>query len=147
MEAWFLLYCDFGKNNNKDLIRLLEGFDVEVFQPMLNISKARKDRPGKFRKKNIPLFENYLFVRFDYSHLRFSQILCLSGVSYFVRSSNQLATIPVECISQLKKASNDVIEGVDYNNCFYSIMCREINSSERIGMMRKLIVYQDVKQL
>ena len=149
MEAWFLLYCDSGKDNNKDLIKLLEELDIEVFQPMLIIHKERKDRPGKFRKKDIPLFANYLFVRFDYSYLRFSQILCLSGVSYFVRSCDQFATIPSEYISQLKKSSKSVAENAKFslsNKRLTSLICSEPKSSERIRMMHKLIVYQSFKE-
>ncbi|MEZ9360312.1 transcription termination/antitermination NusG family protein [Vibrio cyclitrophicus] len=104
MDCWYLLYCPKGKENNERLIRALEVFRVEVYQPMTSTFRSRRDRPGKFKLKRIALFPNYLFIRFDYTELAFSRIVSLEGVSGFVRSSNRIATLSNQAIADLKQS-------------------------------------------
>tara|TARA_B100001059_G_C17838669_1_gene590200 strand:- start:7448 stop:7894 length:447 start_codon:yes stop_codon:yes gene_type:complete len=146
MQTWFLLYSGNGKDKKGHLIALLEQQGIEVYQPMMTIYKVRQDRPGQFRKKSVPLFANYLFVRFDHSQLNFSHILRLSGASYFVRSCNCFATMPSEFIEQLKLHLSEKIsrQGASHNDTkqLIKLIKDEPKDAERVKLLHQSLVFQ-----
>lgn len=145
MQAWYLLYSGNGKDKNTHLVALLEQLGIEVYQPMMTVYKVRQDRPGQFRRKSVPLFANYLFVRFDHSQLNFSHILRLSGASYFVRSCNRFATMPSEFIDQLKQRSSEKKSQRNTRNTkskrLINLIKNEPRDAERVKLLHQSLVF------
>ena len=146
MEAWYLLYSGKGKDKDKSLIQLLRELGIEVYQPMMHTYTIRKDRPGKYRKKSVPLFPNYIFVRFDCVIINFSRILSLDGASYFVRSCDRVATIPIDVIDPLKQSAQEKtfrnIPKVEGTTRLTTLIRKELKDAERIKLMHQAIDFR-----
>ena len=140
MKNWYLVYCNV-KNSRRDvLIRFLNSFEVEVFNPIMTYYKARKDRPGKFRKQTKSLFSNYMFIQFDCTKISFSKFDNIEGISYFLRSSGQIATIPEHLIENLRLSQamlpKSVLSPCDANVSLGHAMLTHTNEEEKIRCLK-----------
>ena len=97
MKGWFLLYCKPKSEQRAQLNLGLQG--LETYLPMVQVEKKEK---GLSQIKRIPLFPNYLFVKFDPKEFSVSKIHSTRGVSRLVDCSEQLIPLNDVLITRLK---------------------------------------------
>ncbi len=96
MEHWYAIYT--RPRHEKKVYDLLVEKNQEVFLPLVTRVRLWKDRK---KKVEMPLFNSYLFVRFDYKD-RFD-ILHTKGVVKIVNFKGEPAIVPDWQIEQVKK--------------------------------------------
>lgn len=93
---WYALYT--RPRHEKKAAELLEEKRYEVYLPLVKKVRQWKDRKKKI---DMPLFNSYLFVHFDYSQ-RF-EVLNTHGIVKIINFSGQPAVIPDWQIDALKR--------------------------------------------
>lgn len=89
MLGWYLLYC---KGKKESIARLyLEQRSLSCFLPEAELECIKR---GKRTRETVPLFPNYLFVRFDPYQTPIRTVLSAPGVASVVRTDGQI--VPVE---------------------------------------------------
>lgn len=94
--SWYALYT--RPRHEKKAAELLMDKKFEVYLPMIKKVRQWKDRK---KKVDMPLFNSYLFVNFDYN-LRFD-VLSTHGIVKIINFSGQPAVIPDWQIDSLKR--------------------------------------------
>jgi len=96
MEFWYAIYT--RPRHEKKVFALLEEKMQEVFLPLVIQVRLWKDRK---KKVEVPLFNSYLFARFDYKN-RFD-LLQTKGIVKIVNFRGTPAVVPDWQIESLKK--------------------------------------------
>ena len=96
MEFWYAIYT--RPRHEKKVFALLEEKMQEVFLPLVTQVRLWKDRK---KKVEVPLFNSYLFARFDYKN-RFD-LLQTKGIVKIVNFRGTPAVVPDWQIESLKK--------------------------------------------
>lgn len=100
MDAWYLLNYQ-ARIYNK-VLNGLAGLAIECYSPKKMVLKARADKKNCKRVREEPLFEGYLFVRFDPELVHTTKITQRPGVNYFVRFGGEPKVIPEDVINALQ---------------------------------------------
>lgn len=101
-RQWFVVYC---KPHKEDFAQLhLESRGIDVFLPRLRLPDYLAHR-----RRVVPLFPNYLFVRID-PHRDFYTVLWSPGVKRFVSPQGDPAAVDDEVVAFLRKQADG--EGV-----------------------------------
>ncbi|MBY6186848.1 transcription/translation regulatory transformer protein RfaH [Marinobacter hydrocarbonoclasticus] len=89
MLGWYLVYCK-GKKE-KAVREHLEVRQLGCFLPEAEVASIKR---GKRTVETVPLFPNYLFVRFDPYQTPLRTVLGIPGISSIVKTNGQV--LPVE---------------------------------------------------
>lgn len=99
-QDWFVLIHD--SKCCKSLISFIESLNVEAYSPVRMTLYPRKNRPSP-QSYEVVLFPGYMFLRFDYTAVHFTQITALNGAYGFVRFGDSAPhSVPDAEIAQLK---------------------------------------------
>jgi transcriptional antiterminator RfaH len=100
-EAWYLVRT---KSNRETYVReRLSHFAPQVFLPMLKVFGA-----PRVNSKAVPLFPQYIFVRFDLASHYFD-VRYLPGVSGFVTSGSELLEVPDRIVDSVRARCTDEV--------------------------------------
>ncbi len=95
-RKWYLLHTNHGKE--KIVVGQLEGFDVDLFCPMVKI-----DRGHRRGIREEALFPHYLFVHADILADNLPSLAYLPGVRTLVHFGGRPAVVPDAIIAQLQE--------------------------------------------
>ncbi|MBY5921270.1 transcription/translation regulatory transformer protein RfaH [Ferrimonas balearica] len=98
MLGWYLLYC---KGKKEATARAhLEQRNLGCFLPEAEVECIKR---GKRTKEMVPLFPNYLFVRFDPFQTPIRTVLSVPGVSSVVRTDGQMVPVDTSLVVGLRQ--------------------------------------------
>ena len=111
-KKWYLLHTNHGKE--KIVVGQLEGFDVDLFCPMVTIERGH--RRGT---REEALFPHYLFVHADILADNLPSLAYLPGVRTLVHFGGRPAIVPDAIIAQLQDGWPDANRSVPWPiTCF-----------------------------
>ncbi|MCL1077675.1 transcription/translation regulatory transformer protein RfaH [Parashewanella spongiae] len=98
MKAWYLLYC-----KPKSEVRAQQNLQIQEIETYLPLYKEQKKlRSGKTTEVKVPLFTNYLFIRFDPKVVPVSRIHSTRGVSQIVGCKEKMTPLDDELIESIR---------------------------------------------
>lgn len=104
-SGWYVLFHN--SNFSKSLASAIQRLSAEVYLPARVRLFPRKNRPSP-QNYEVALFPSYMFLRFDFTEVHFSQITALPGVHRFVQFSDSgPVLVPDEKITAIKLALDD----------------------------------------
>ena len=139
MENWYAVYT--RPRHEKKVFESLQEMKWEVFLPMVTCVRLWKDRK---KKVEMPLFNSYLFARFDYKH-RYD-LLHISGVVKIVNFKGVPAVVPewqIELLKQMLK-NPEKMQLENYLRCGQEI---EVTDGVFKGMRGAVKVVKGVTRL
>ncbi|QIZ77468.1 transcription/translation regulatory transformer protein RfaH [Ferrimonas lipolytica] len=99
MQAWYLLYCK-GRRE-KTVQQSFEHRQITCYVPEIEIEAIIA---GKKQRKMVPLFPNYVFVRFDPHISGYGEITRVPNVASIVRTNGELAPVELSLVVGLREA-------------------------------------------
>ncbi|QYJ79919.1 transcription/translation regulatory transformer protein RfaH [Shewanella acanthi] len=97
MKAWYLLYCKPRSEARAQQNLALQ--NLETYLPMVSEQKSQR---GQKRICRVPLFPNYLFIKFDPSLTSVKQVNSTRGVSSLVNCREQMTPIDDSIIHAIR---------------------------------------------
>ena len=133
-EKWYAVYTLY--RHEKKVQTDLQNIGVEAYVPLIKRIKRYK---RKIRKYEIPLINNYVFIRTSVH--KYNEILRLHGVIKFIKLSGKLTSIPEDDINYLKLLTNEAENIKCLNVNIHDLYGKEVvvNSGPMRGMKAKVI--------
>lgn len=97
MKAWYLLYCKPRSEARAQQNLALQ--NLETYLPMVAEEKSQR---GQKRICRVPLFPNYLFIKFDPSQTSVKQIHSTRGVNRIVNCQEKMTAIDDSIIHAIR---------------------------------------------
>lgn len=116
MNAWYVLSYQ-ARIYNK-VLSGLAGLPIECYTPKKTVLKARADKKNCHRVREEPLFDGYMFVRFNPEEIHTTVITQRPGVNSFVRFGREPKTVPDDVISAIQVECESSRKYYDGNKVF-----------------------------
>ncbi len=97
MKAWYLLYCKPRSEARAQQNLTLQ--NLETYLPMVSEEKSQR---GQKRICRVPLFPNYLFIKFDPSQTSVRQVHSTRGVNRIVNCQEKMTPIDDRIIHTIR---------------------------------------------